>query len=151
VLARLSAEFRHRWARAGYPTLVQHILGNLSQAPGVRPGVLQDIARSVRAEHEREQAGRPAEAAPLYAELMCDPCPPDVEADELEQFVHRQYAFREECARAVFECCRLTEDLPGLIRAYQELCEVLRALAADAGVALGSEGNRARRGDTGTV
>jgi len=32
--------------------------------------------------------GRPAEAAPLYAELMRDPGPPDVEADELELAVH---------------------------------------------------------------
>jgi hypothetical protein len=79
-------------------------------------------------------AGRPAEAALLYAELMRDPGPPDVEADELEQFVHRQYTFREECARAVFECCRLTRDLPSLTRTYRELGEVLRALAEDAGV-----------------
>jgi hypothetical protein len=78
--------------------------------------------------------GRSAEAAALYAELMRDPGPPDVEADELEQFVHRQYTFREECARAVFECCRLTGDLPTLTRTYQELREVLRALALDAGV-----------------
>jgi hypothetical protein len=79
-------------------------------------------------------AAQPAEAATLYAELMRDPGPPDVEADELEQFVHRQYAFREECARAVFECCRLTGDLPTLTRTYQELREVLRALALDAGL-----------------
>jgi hypothetical protein len=79
-------------------------------------------------------AGRSAEAALLYAELMRDPGPPDVEADELEQFVHRQYTFREECARAVFECCRLTGDLPSLTRTYRELGDVLRALAEDAGV-----------------
>lgn len=89
--------------------------------------------------HEGSRCG-PAEAAPLYAELMRDPGPPDVEADELEQFVFRQYAFREECARALFECCRLTADLPGLQRAYQELQDVLRALAADAGISMGSEG-----------
>ena len=71
---------------------------------------------------------------------MRDPGPPDVEADELEQFVFRQYAFREECARALFECCRLNGDLPGLQRGYQELQDVLRALAADAGVPMGSEG-----------
>ena len=71
---------------------------------------------------------------------MRDPGPPDVEADELEQFVHRQYTFREECAQALFECCRLTGDLPGLTRGYQELRDVLRALAADAGVSVGSEG-----------
>jgi hypothetical protein len=83
---------------------------------------------------------RPAEAALLYADLMRDPGPPEVEGDELEQFVFRQYAFREECARAVFECCRLTRDLPGLQRGYQELQDVLRALAADAGVPMGSDG-----------
>ena len=33
--------------------------------------------------------GRPAEAAPLYADLMRDPGPPRSEADELEQFVFR--------------------------------------------------------------
>jgi Bacterial transcriptional activator domain len=83
--------------------------------------------------------GRPAEAAPLYGELMRDPGPPDVEAVELEQFVFRQYAFREECARALFECCRLTGDVPALTRAYQELREVLHALAFDADVPVGSE------------
>jgi len=84
-------------------------------------------------------AGRPAEAAALYAELMRDPGPPDAEADELDQFVHRQYAFREECARAVFECCRLAGDVPSLTRAYQELRSVLRALAADADVPASAE------------
>jgi hypothetical protein len=83
---------------------------------------------------------RPADAGPLYADLMRDPGPPDAEADELEQFIFRQYAFREECARAVFECCRLTRDLPGLQRAYRELQDILRALAADADVAPGLEG-----------
>jgi hypothetical protein len=37
--------------------------------------------------------GRPVEAATLYAELMRDPGPPDVEADELEQFVHASTPF----------------------------------------------------------
>ena len=98
-------------------------------------------------------AGRPADAGPLYAELMRDPGPPDVEADELEQFVFRQYAFREECARALFECCRLTGDLPGLRRGYQELREVLRALAADAGVPMGAEypAGPIRHGRPGTI
>src|ERR1700686_2070005 len=50
---RLVAEFRERWTRAGRPGLVQHILGNMSQAHGVPLGVLKDIARTVRAEHEQ--------------------------------------------------------------------------------------------------
>lgn len=54
--ARLLAEFRERWTRAGRPGLVQHILGNMSQAHGVPLGVLKDIARTVRAEHEQQQA-----------------------------------------------------------------------------------------------
>jgi hypothetical protein len=70
--------------------------------------------------------GQPSDAAAVYAQLMRDPGPPDAEADELDQFVHRQYAFREECASAVFECCRLAGDVPGLTRAYQELRAVLR-------------------------
>ena len=53
VRAKLAAEFRERWARAGHPGLVQHILGNMSEAHGVPMGVLKDIARSVRAEHEQ--------------------------------------------------------------------------------------------------
>lgn len=53
VRAKLAAEFRERWARAGHPSLVQHILGNMSEAHGVPMGVLKDIARSVRAEHEQ--------------------------------------------------------------------------------------------------
>jgi Zc3h12a-like Ribonuclease NYN domain len=53
VRAKLVAEFRERWARAGHPSLVQHILGNMSEAHGVPMAVLKDIARSVRAEHEQ--------------------------------------------------------------------------------------------------
>jgi hypothetical protein len=49
--ARLVAEFGERWTRAGHPALVQHILGNMSQAHGVPLGVLKDIARTVQAEH----------------------------------------------------------------------------------------------------
>jgi hypothetical protein len=56
--AKLTAEFRDRWARAGYPTLVQHILGNMSQAHGVPLVVLKDIARTVRAEHQQVRAPR---------------------------------------------------------------------------------------------
>jgi Zc3h12a-like Ribonuclease NYN domain len=52
--ARLVAEFRERWTRAGHPALVQHILGNMSQAHGVPLGVLKDIARTVQAEHEQQ-------------------------------------------------------------------------------------------------
>ncbi len=70
--ARLVAEFHERWARAGYPSLVQHILGNMSQAHGVPLAALKDIARSVRAEHpepvrpeQRSMPGVPAGAAPL--------------------------------------------------------------------------------------
>jgi hypothetical protein len=69
---RLVAEFRERWTRAGRPGLVQHILGNMSQAHGVPLGVLKDIARTVRAEHEQHAmpadhtAPRPVtSAAPL--------------------------------------------------------------------------------------
>jgi hypothetical protein len=69
---RLTAEFRERWARAGHPTLVQHILGNMSQAYGVPLVVLKDIARNVRAEHQQvvraPRAAGPREAtgaAPL--------------------------------------------------------------------------------------
>jgi hypothetical protein len=60
--ARLIAEFRERWARAGHPGLVQHILGNMSQAHGVPLGILKDIARTVRDEHA-QQARRPPAAA----------------------------------------------------------------------------------------
>jgi hypothetical protein len=52
--ARLVAEFRERWTRAGRPGLVQHIVGNMSQAYGVPRGMLKDIARTVRAEHEQQ-------------------------------------------------------------------------------------------------
>jgi polyhydroxyalkanoate synthesis regulator phasin len=62
--AKLTAEFRERWSRAGYPTLVQHILGNMSQAHGVPLVVLKDIARDVRAE---QQQVRPARAAPTVS------------------------------------------------------------------------------------
>lgn len=57
--ARLVAEFRERWTRAGRPALVQHILGNMSQSYGVPLAVLKDIARTVRAEHEHQP--RPAD------------------------------------------------------------------------------------------
>ena len=70
--ARLVAEFRERWTRAGRPGLVQHILGNMSQAHGVPLAVLKDIARAVRAEYEQHAmpadhtAPRPVtSAAPL--------------------------------------------------------------------------------------
>ncbi len=69
---RLVAEFHERWARAGYPSLVQHILGNMSQAHGVPLAALKDIARSVRAEHQQpvlpqhqSMPGVRAGAAPL--------------------------------------------------------------------------------------
>jgi len=70
--ARLLAEFRERWTGAGRPTLVRHILGNMSQAHGVPLGALKDIARTVRAEHEQRAASatdavkrRVTTAAPL--------------------------------------------------------------------------------------
>lgn len=64
--AKLVAEFSERWARAGYPSLVQHILGNMSQAHGVPLGVLKDIARTVRAEHQQQaRAHRDAAPRPL--------------------------------------------------------------------------------------
>ena len=59
--AQLVAEFRERWTRAGQAGPVQHILGNMSQAHGVPLGVLKDIARTVRAEHQ--QAPRAPRAA----------------------------------------------------------------------------------------
>jgi hypothetical protein len=55
------AEFRERWTRAGRPGLVQHILGKMSEAHGIPMGMLKDIARSVRAEHEPERT--PTQAA----------------------------------------------------------------------------------------
>jgi uncharacterized coiled-coil protein SlyX len=54
VRARLVAEFRERWTRAGRPGLVHHILGNMSQSYGVPLAVLKDIARMVCAEHEQQ-------------------------------------------------------------------------------------------------
>ncbi len=64
VRDQLTAEFRERWARAGYPSLVHHILGNMSEAHGISLGVLKEIARAVRADHEqndpRPEQGRPA-------------------------------------------------------------------------------------------
>ena len=58
----LVAEFRERWARAGYPSLVQHILGNMSQAHGVPLAALKDIARGVRAEYQHSPHASPATA-----------------------------------------------------------------------------------------
>ncbi len=63
VRAKLAAEFRQRWTRAGRPGLVQHILGNMSARHGVPLGVLKDIARTVRAEY-REQAQGSHSVAP---------------------------------------------------------------------------------------
>ncbi|MDQ6673377.1 MAG: hypothetical protein M3069_21980, partial [Chloroflexota bacterium] len=120
-----------------YEWLAQSVEGPLTLREGYRR---QERMATERLAELLVATNRPGEAASLYADLMRDPGPPDVEADELEQFVFRQYAFREECARAVFECCRLTRDLPGLERSYRELCEVLHALAADAGVPAGCEG-----------
>jgi uncharacterized coiled-coil DUF342 family protein len=59
--AKLVAEFRERWTRAGQAGPVQHILGNMSQAHGVPLAALKDIARTVRAEHQ--QATRAPRAA----------------------------------------------------------------------------------------
>jgi hypothetical protein len=50
VRARLVAEFRQRWTRAGRPSSVQHILSNMSTRHGVPLGVLKDIARTIRSE-----------------------------------------------------------------------------------------------------
>src|SRR6266496_4133199 len=59
--ARLVAEFQEPRTRAGRPGLVQHILGNMSEAHRVPMGMLKDIARSVRAEHEPKRT--PTQAA----------------------------------------------------------------------------------------
>jgi hypothetical protein len=86
--------------------------------------------------------GRFAEAAPLYAELTCDPGPPDPAVDG-----YRQHEYRERCARSLFACCGELGDLPGLLRARDEFLAVLERLAADADVALDStrlEGETAR-------
>ena len=79
-------------------------------------------------------AGQVADAAPLWADLMRDPGPPDPERDR-----HDPYAYREQCARAVFACCRQLRDVGLLVRTHQELVAILRALYADAEVAEGAE------------
>jgi DNA-binding SARP family transcriptional activator len=80
------------------------------------------------------QSERYAEAALLWAELMRDPGPPDPERDHEDQ-----YAYREACARAAFECCRQLGDRGRLVRTHQELLTVLQALNADAEVAEAAE------------
>jgi hypothetical protein len=61
---------------------------------------------------------------------MRDPGPPDSERDHGDQ-----YAYREACARAAFECCRQLRDHGRLVRVHQELLAVLAALDADADAA----------------
>jgi hypothetical protein len=60
--------------------------------------------------------------SPTQAQTTPAPVPAAVYSESIEQqFVFRQYAFREECARALFECCRLNADLLGLVRARSQL------------------------------
>jgi uncharacterized coiled-coil DUF342 family protein len=61
---RLLVEFHERWARAGYPSLVHHILGNMSQTHGIPLGVLKELTRAVRAERQHPRGeGRPSRTA----------------------------------------------------------------------------------------
>jgi hypothetical protein len=95
-------------------------------------GELQDIYRSKeRAGTERLAglllaAGRPQEAVGLYRDLLHDPGPAEVERDG-----GNHYAYREQIARALFECCRQLRDLGGLVRARDELLAILERLDAE--------------------
>ena len=63
--ARLSAEVRPRWARAGYPTLVQHILGLIRTALGGRGyQALIVIDAALRHQLGRHAAGEPERVDP---------------------------------------------------------------------------------------
>jgi hypothetical protein len=77
-----------------------------------------------------QNTGQYAEAAGLWADLIRDPGPPDSERDHGDQ-----YAYREACARAAFECCRQLRDHGRLLRVHQELLAVLAALDDDADAA----------------
>jgi hypothetical protein len=71
-------------------------------------------------------AGRPQEAAELYRDLLRDPGPAEAERDDDDH-----YAYREQMARALFECYRQLRDLGGLVRARDELLAILEQLDAE--------------------
>jgi hypothetical protein len=111
------------------------LLGGREQAYAWVPEIQEQATRRQREVSHRlaallQDTRQYAEAAGLWADLLHDPGPPDSERDHGDQ-----YAYREACARAAFECCRQLRDHGRLVRVHQELLAVLAALDADADAA----------------
>jgi DNA-binding SARP family transcriptional activator len=118
--------------------------------PDELPDELADL--TLREQYQREErrvtealadllraTGRPAEAVPLYRDLLADPGPPDGEREEDQ--------LRESHACALFACYAQLGDLPGLLHAWQDLEASLARLDAQSGLrtpTLPSNATRAR-------